>query len=79
MVIREMGFRNQEYYEMQQLYNPPFMVEDNPNMNGFCHLNELLAYQLAGADYESTYLAPQTPDSVYIDQISQVLASTEKT
>lgn len=79
VVIREMGFRNQEYYEMQQLYNPPFMVEDNPNMNSFCHLNELLAYQLAGADYESTYLAPQTPDSVYIDQISQVLASTEKT
>lgn len=78
-VIREMGFRNQEYYEMQQLYNPPFMVEDNPNMNGFCHLNEHLAYQLSGADYESTFLAPAIPASTYIEQISQVLANNENT
>lgn len=78
-VIQEMGYKNQEYYDIQQLYNPPFEVENNPNMNGFCHLNEHLAYQLTGSDYEETLLAPPVPGSPYFEQISQIVVNHEKT
>jgi len=78
-VIQEMGFKNQEYYDIQQLYNPPFEVENNPNMNGFCHLNEHLAYELTGTHYTDTLLAPNVPASPYFEQISQIVINHEKT
>ncbi|MGE3319647.1 MAG: hypothetical protein AB7I18_10170 [Candidatus Berkiella sp.] len=78
-VLQEMGFKNQEFYDIQQLYNPPFEVENNPNMNGFCHLNEHLVYELTGSDYTDTLLAPTVPGSPYIEKISQIHINHEKT
>lgn len=71
--VHEMSFRNNEYFEMQQLYNPPITVESNPNMNGFCHINEHLAYQLTGFSYDGSLLAPNVPSSPYFEKISEVL------
>ncbi len=78
-VNNEMAFHNQEYFEMQQLYNPPFIVEDNPNMNGFCHLNEHLIYELTANEYEDSLLAPAKPSAPYSEKISQVIINHEKT
>jgi|GEM_PF-4549997 len=78
-VIPEMAFHNQEYFDMQQLYNPPFRVEGNPNMNGFCHLNEHLAYELSGVNYEDSLLAPATPSSPYLEKMSLVTINHDKT
>lgn len=71
--VQEMSFRNNEYFEMQQLYNPPITVENNPNMNGFCHINEHLAYHLMGFHYNGSLLAPNVPSSPYFEKISEVL------
>jgi hypothetical protein len=78
-VNQEMAFHNQEYFDMQQLYNPPFIVEDNPNMNGFCHLNEHLIYELTASEYEDSLLAPAQPAPPYLEKISQVIINHEKT
>ncbi|MCS5711058.1 hypothetical protein [Candidatus Berkiella aquae] len=76
--LQEMNFRNNEFFDMQQLYNPPFSVESNPNMNGFCHINEHLVHQLTGIPYDISMLAPNTPDSPYIEKINELFIEDRK-
>lgn len=72
-MIQNLIALNNQYHEMQQQFEPKLKTQNNPSMNGFCHLNEHLACILTGTTYQASVLAPKLPASPYLEKINQVM------
>jgi len=68
--------QNQQLEKYLNANNPPFEVQANPEMNGFCHLNEHLITILCGKEYQQSALSPSVPDPNYQNVISQYINFT---
>lgn len=68
--------QNQQLQKYTTQFNSPLEVQANPEMNGFCHLNEHLINILCGKEYQQSTLAPGVPDPDTQQIISQYINYT---
>lgn len=66
---------NRMLYEAQQEDLSGIKAKNNPDMNGFCHINENLVYRLTGFEHQdrTCMLMPQKPESPYLEKIEKML------
>ncbi len=62
---------NQDLVDMLSQTTPPYPVQNNLNMNDFCHLNEYLAHKLLGIPYQKSILSPINPYSPIMEKVSE--------
>lgn len=61
---------NQDLIDMLQHPNPEYPVQNNINMNDFCHINEYLTHKLLGIPYQKSILSALNPESSILDAVT---------
>lgn len=61
---------NQDLIDMLQHPNPEYPVQNNTDMNEFCHINEYLTHKLLGIPYQKSILSALNPESNILDAVS---------
>ncbi|MFI4938535.1 MAG: hypothetical protein ACHQJ6_08535 [Candidatus Berkiellales bacterium] len=68
----DLASENQLLYILENQENSPLQVQNNHQMNGFCHVNEHLAHHLSGIPYSQSILMPNTPTPHYQAKIDEI-------
>jgi hypothetical protein len=61
---------NQDLVDMLSQTNPPMAVQNNLNMNDFCHINEYLTHKLLGISFQKSILTPINSNSPILDKVN---------
>jgi hypothetical protein len=64
---------NQELIMLSQTQETSIPIQNNPNLNEYCHLNEHLCHLLLGVPYDKSVLTPLDPHSSLLNQMSTQL------
>jgi hypothetical protein len=64
---------NQDLIDMLQHPNPEYPVQNNINMNDFCHINEYLTHKLLGIPYQKSILSALNPESYILDAVTPAI------
>lgn len=71
-LTQELKQQNIDYYDAQGS-DSDLNVENNPEMNLFCHINELLAHILMNQPYRESVLMPTQLESPDLEKINKII------